>query len=44
MNKDEAAALLIEWHFHIEPHLREVFRILSEIARDQRGNDPHGQH
>lgn len=30
MNKDEAAALLIEWHFHIEPHLREVFRILSD--------------
>lgn len=29
-NKDEAAQQLIEWHFRVEPFLREVFRMLAE--------------
>ena len=28
--KDDAARRLIEWHFDVEPDLREVYRILSE--------------
>jgi len=29
-SKDQAAELLIDWHFQIEPGLEEVFRIISE--------------
>lgn len=28
--KDEAARQLIEWHFRVEPYLREVYRMLAE--------------
>jgi hypothetical protein len=30
LNKDEAARRLIEWHFRVEPYLREVYRMLAE--------------
>lgn len=34
-NKDEAAQQLIEWHFRVEPFLREVFRMLAEDENAQ---------
>jgi hypothetical protein len=30
LTKDEAARRLIEWHFRVEPYLREVYRMLAE--------------
>jgi hypothetical protein len=35
--KDAAARRLIEWHFSVEPELREVYRIVTdnEESRDE---------
>lgn len=30
LTKDEAAKRLIDWHFHVEPELTEIYRMMSE--------------
>lgn len=35
LTKDEAARQLIEWHFRVEPYLREVYRMLAEDENAQ---------
>lgn len=36
-SKDAAAQLLIDWHFSVEPELREVYRIVMDDEGSQEG-------